>query len=398
MIRGCTPRSATGEGRRRIRGLDLAVVALASGLASAVAAEPGLDPSGAGRTTLATDRIETAHPTETSGRAEDVLAFYTAQVAEVGVSPAAVAAVPGVALAASGQSVVAPEAIVPSERSVPSLAARAWGVGFGYGSRLGADARGAALRTRGGGFTLGIDRFLDPSLLAGISLSVSRGETRGIGVRTDTESVSGAAYASWLPFGGWELEGLLGVNRAGIESMRVLIIDGIASRTRGSSDGLGLTAIGDIGYRARFPTSAGEAFVKPFAALAYTGQERGRFSEFGLLGPGLFFPSKTFERASGSFGVATGLDMSAGDGWTVRPELRLAWSRYLFNPSPAVPAFLGDVPLVLRDPEPGRNAAVIGLELTAWKTTNLQLFTGYAGEFRSNATAHQGRLGVRLTW
>ncbi len=90
--------------------------------------------------------------------------------------------------------------------------------------------------------------------------------------------------------------------------------------------------------------------------------------------------------------------MSAGDGWTVRPELRLAWSRYLFNPSPAVPAFLGDVLLVLRDPEPGRNAAVIGLELTAWKTTNLQLFTGYAGEFRSNATAHQGRLGVRLTW
>jgi uncharacterized protein with beta-barrel porin domain len=61
-------------------------------------------------------------------------------------------------------------------------------------------------------------------------------------------------------------------------------------------------------------------------------------------------------------------------------------------------AAFGPTALVLRDPEPGRDAAVVGLEVTAWKTADVQLFAGYVGEFRSNASAHQGRLGLRLTW
>jgi hypothetical protein len=31
-------------------------------------------------------------------------------------------------------------------------------------------------------------------------------------------------------------------------------------------------------------------------------------------------------------------------------------------------------------------------------TSGLQVFAGYAGEFRDNSTAHQGRVGLRVTW
>ena len=81
-----------------------------------------------------------------------------------------------------------------------------------------------------------------------------------------------------------------------------------------------------------------------------------------------------------NLGAATGIDINAGNGWIVRPELRVAWSRFLTDPSPPVPAFLRDTPIVLRDPDPGRDGAVVALELTG-ATAGLQLFAGYAGEF-----------------
>jgi hypothetical protein len=51
----------------------------------------------------------------------------------------------------------------------------------------------------------------------------------------------------------------------------------------------------------------------------------------------------------------------------------------------------------LRDPQPGRDGGIVAFELTGVRG-NLQLFAGYAGEFRSNLTAHQGYGGIRFTW
>jgi outer membrane autotransporter protein len=112
----------------------------------------------------------------------------------------------------------------------------------------------------------------------------------------------------------------------------------------------------------------------------------------------LVFPSKTFERGTFNLGAAAGIDLAAGNGWIVRPEVRAAWSHYLTDPNPDVLAFAGGtIPVVLRDPDPGRDGAVVGLEVTGI-TGGFQVFAGYAGEFRENATAHQGRVGLRVTW
>jgi subtilase-type serine protease len=274
---------------------------------------------------------------------------------------------------------------------------RTWASGFGFSSRVGADERGAGFRTKGGGATVGIDRFFSPNFLAGVVFTYSRAETTSLGARGESDTVPGAVYAAWAPYAGWELEGLLGIDSSSIDTTRVLTFGGVPVTTRGDTDSLGFSASGNVGYRFTFAAPMGAAFIKPFAGLSYSNQERDDYTEFGPFGPGLVFPSKTFERSTFNLGAATGIDINAGNGWIVRPELRVAWSRYLDDPSPPVPAFLGDTPIVLRDPDPGRDGAVVALELTG-ATAGLQLFAGYAGEFRSNATAHQGRLGLRVTW
>jgi outer membrane autotransporter protein len=305
---------------------------------------------------------------------------------------ARVEAVPGVALGEGGGfgDVGGGVAAAPNQF-------RTWASGFGFSSRVGSDARGPGFKTNGGGASIGIDRFFGPTFLAGVALTYTHAETTSLGARGESDTVSGAVYGAWAPYAGWELEGLLGIDSAQIDTTRVLTFGGIPVATRGDTDALGFSASGNIGYRFRFPAAMGEAFLKPFAGLSHSSQDRDDYTEFGPFGPGLVFPSKTFERSTFNLGAATGIDIAAGNGWIVRPELRVAWSHYLSDPSPPVPAFLGGAPIVLRDPEPGRDGAVVAFEVTGI-TAGLQLFAGYAGEFRSNSTAHQGRLGLRVTW
>jgi len=303
-----------------------------------------------------------------------------------------VEAVPGVAL---GEG--APLSDIGTAETAPSQGFRTWASGFGFSSRVGSDARGPGFKTDGGGVSVGVDRFFSPTFLAGVAFTYSHAYTTSLGARGESDSFSGAVYGAWAPYAGWEVEGLLGIDGAEIETRRILNIRGAPVPTRGDTDSFGFSASGNVGYRFRAPSAAGDTFIKPFAGLSYSSQDRDDYTEFGAFGPGLIFPSKTFERSTFNLGAATGIDLDAGNGWIVRPELRVAWSRYLSDPSPPVPAFLGDTPIVLRDPDPGRDGAVVAFEVTG-ATAGLQLFAGYAGEFRSNSTAHQGRLGLRVTW
>ena len=277
-----------------------------------------------------------------------------------------------------------------------SQTTRAWSTGYGYGSRTGADARAAGVTGKGGGNAAGIDQVVDPTLLVGIAAGVARSATSGGAVRSEASMVSTGAYVSWSPFNGWELDGFLGNHWVEVESTRVL--NGAAMPLRGDVRAPGLSGLAGAGYRLRSATSMGEAFVKPFVSLAYVSHDRRSYTEAGASGAALEFPAKTFERTSANVGLAAGVDVTAGGGWTVRPEMRVAWSHYISDPSSAVPAFLLGAPAIISDPEPGRDGAVIAVELTGWKHADLQLFAGYTGEFRSNAALHQGRAGVRLNW
>jgi outer membrane autotransporter protein len=310
-----------------------------------------------------------------------------------GVSPATVAAIPGVALATSGSAGGGQVYAPASPNSV-----RAWTSVFGLYSRVGADARAPAFTSRASGITIGVDRYFDPTLLMGVTLSYTHSTTSSIGVASDVNNVAGAAYAIWTPLAGLELSGLIGGNASDIHTSRLLTLGGVGVPLRGEAGGVGLNAAASAAYKFGFTTSSGEAYVKPFVAVGYSNLDRRGYSETGTGGIALVFDSQNFERSSVTAGLANGIDLSIGAGWTLRPELRLAWSRYLTDPAPAVIASLGGVPMVIREPEPGRDAGVVGVEVVAWNTGQAQLFAGYVGEFRSNAQTHLARGGLRVSW
>lgn len=314
--------------------------------------------------------------------------------ADATVSAATVAAIPGVALATGSLSWSA----VLRGSINPESATRIWGSGFGSWSRVGSDARGPALTSSGSGFGVGIDRMLHPSFLGGIALSYSETETSSIASGSRVENLSGAVYGVWNPWAGFELSGLAGGGTSDIEATRILTIGGIGTRLRGDSGGMGLNLAAAAGYKFTISSTAGALFLKPFAAVTYSDLRRDEYVETGAGGVALLFPAQTFERATATLGVAAGADVTFGHGWTVRPELRLGWSRYLVDPTPPVVALFGGAPVVIRDPDPGRDAVVVGLDVTAWQSGYAQIFAGYVGEFRANAQSHLQRGGLRVSW
>jgi uncharacterized protein with beta-barrel porin domain len=305
---------------------------------------------------------------------------------------AAIDAVPGVALAAPPR----PVNLQPSDT-------RSWATTYVFGGRTGADARGPALTSSGAGVMAGVDRLLDPTLLAGVVLGFANTHSASARVRQDFDTFSGGAYVSWAPLAGWELDGYLGGTWVELDSTRFpdlygTLLKGTLGPVDGESSGPGVSVAASAGYRLRTSTSFGEAFAKPFATLAYVGETRRAYVESNPVGASLSFPRNTLERTNLNLGVAAGLETRAGEDWTLRSELRVAWSRYLTDPSPAVPAFLSGAPVSLTEPDPGRDGALVSLEVTGFKRREVQAFAGYTGEFRTNAIIHQGRGGVRVAW
>lgn len=276
---------------------------------------------------------------------------------------------------------------------------RAWGQYLYSYSRTGADRDKAAVTTRGQGFSVGVERNFDPTLTLGVSVGYVDGDATSRGVRAGSESVTGSVYGWWNPWGGLEFDGVVGITGGSTDTRRNVTYWGAPMTIVGSADSLGASVLGSVGYRHRFDSAFGQAWVKPFLSLAYGSQRREAYNETAIIAD-LAFPGKSFDRASSTLGVALGTDVSLGYGWTIRPEVSVGWTRYLTNPSPAVPAVdtaTGNL-IVLRDPRPGRDGLAVGAELALWRTASLQAFVGYGGEFRDNGQAHLGRVGLRATW
>ncbi|HEY0353051.1 MAG TPA: autotransporter outer membrane beta-barrel domain-containing protein [Enterovirga sp.] len=306
--------------------------------------------------------------------------------------PKSAADVPGVSLAYPEPGAVA--------QNAASEGWRVWGAGTGAWSRTGAHGQpGAAIESRAGGFALAVEKVVDPTLLIGFAAGYVHSETRSTGVRSTSDTGTGSAYLSWNPYAGFEVDGLLGLSATGTDTRRTLVFGGVPVQLSGSTGGPGMTALGSVGYRQRFDTDAGKAFIKPFASLSYSAQDRRDYTEYGP-GVTLTFPSKLFERATANVGIAGGIEMALANGLTLRPELGVAWSRFLANPSPAVLAYLNGspIPLVLRDPRPGQDGAIVSAQLSAYRSGNFQVFAGYSGEFRENYTAHLVQTGFRISW
>ncbi len=79
-------------------------------------------------------------------------------------------------------------------------------------------------------------------------------------------------------------------------------------------------------------------------------------------------------------------------------QLKLSWTDDFGDQALTTQAALLDQPFAIAAANPGRDAAVIGVNLAVWQTENVALFARYTGEFRNNANSQQGSVGLRVTW
>lgn len=276
----------------------------------------------------------------------------------------------------------------PAEASAAAAAGwTVWGQGFGRTARVG-DAGGLpGGKSRSGGGIAGADRQVAPDTLVGGAFGVTRTTSDSAGTTGTSDTYAGAVYASYTP-GRLVLDGRLAAGVTSQSTSRSVAGMG----TSGATDGVGVLAAGEAGYR--LPT--GRFTLMPYVGLTAQTFRRDGFTETGTFG--LTFPRQTFDKLTSTAGVAASTVFTALDGAKFRPEVRLAWGHDWRDDALTTQASLLDSPFVVSAADPGRDALVTRFAVTGWRTEALRIYAAYDGEVRRNASAHQLTGGLRVSW
>lgn len=301
------------------------------------------------------------------------------------------------AYAGRGPSAEARVADIPFPQTQPAMASApygqwtTWGQVYGRWSNVGTANGLPGYTSSSSGFVLGTDRVLSSDLVAGGAFGYTRTSTSSADTSGTTDTYAGALYASWTP-GFFVFDGRLAAGATATGTSRSIVFPGEATPTAtGSVNGWGGLVAGEAGYR--FNVSG--VTLKPYVGL--TGQilNQNAFTESTDFG--LSFPAQTFTKLTTTVGTLATTTFQSGS-VTFMPQAKVAWMHDLRNDTLTTQAALFDVPFAINGADPGRDAAVLGLQLAAWRTQNLLVFGSYTGEFRSNATTHQLAGGLRVTW
>jgi subtilase-type serine protease len=265
-----------------------------------------------------------------------------------------------------------------------------WGQGYGRWSNVG-DRNGLpGYSATAGGFVVGADRTIGSDLLAGAAFGYAHTSTGSSGTTGTTDTYAGALYTTLTP-GSFVFFGRLAGGAATTNTARSIVFPDVSTMASGSVNGWGGLAAGEAGYR--FNVSG--VTLLPYAGLTGQMLNQSAFAENTAFGLG--FPSQNFTRLTTAVGTWAGSSFQSGR-FTFIPEARLAWTHDLRDDTLSSQAALFEAPFTINLADPGRDAAVIGVQLAALQSENLRVFASYTGEFRTNATSHQLAGGLLVTW
>jgi len=274
--------------------------------------------------------------------------------------------------------------------TLPTNPWNVWGLTFGRWSHTGAaqGLPGASLSS--GGCMLGLERVWDEEFLAGAAFGYTRGIGESAGLDATLDTFAGSLYATWTP-GPLVLSTRVTIGPTETHTSRSFAFSSGSASVSSTSHGWGGLGAVEAGYRFRL----GKAILMPFAGL--TDQEflRQAFSE--KTGLGLRFPDQTFSKLTSELGVRAATLVVMG-GITFKPRLSVSWVHDFGRRGLRTETSLLGQSFTLEVSDPGRDAAVVGVDLEAWKSGSVAVFSSYKGEFREHAASHQGMLGLRFSW
>jgi outer membrane autotransporter protein len=135
--------------------------------------------------------------------------------------------------------------------------------------------------------------------------------------------------------------------------------------------------------------------VKPFVGLDALTLRRSSYTETQEIG--ITYPAQSFTKVLTKVGPAANVRFDA-NGTTYLPEVRAAWGHDLRDTTLTTQAALLDNPFTVDAAKPGRDAALIDLSLTAWRSNQFRVFASLSGEYRRNAISQQIAGGFRYAW
>jgi uncharacterized protein with beta-barrel porin domain len=263
-----------------------------------------------------------------------------------------------------------------------------WGQAFASSSRVGETTDAPGSKSSSSGFVLGADRYLTTDFLAGWAFGFARARTNSELTTANSDNYFGGVYSTWTP-GSFVVDVRVSAASAKMATSRT--VDFMPGEITGNARGIGAQIGGEIGYRIKIS----HAEFKPFVGLDVMKFYRAGYTE--TQETGLTYPSQTFTKVMSKLGFALSMPVEA-HGVTYLPGVRAAWGRDLYDTTLVTQAALFDAAFETPAANPGRDAALIDLSITAWRTEKLRLFASLGTEIRQNALSQQIAGGFRYSW
>lgn len=277
----------------------------------------------------------------------------------------------------------------------------AWMRGFGLlGAADGKPTRASNdLGYRIAGVAGGADYAINRAFTVGVALGYANTEADLVGANHEsgrTDTVSGALYGMWNR-GPWYADATLGYAHDSYKTERRMTFATIDRQAEADYDGREVFFDAEAGYRLTW-----QGFrVEPSIGLAYANSDQSRFTERGADSLNLNGDSRSIDSVRGSIGARVAHDVRLDDGLVLVPEARLRYQREFGDDQRTLDASFAGIAggtFTTRGAEPGRDAALVGVGVTANLDPGLAFFVAYDGDIRANAAAHAVTGGLRFTW
>ncbi|HXC55143.1 MAG TPA: autotransporter domain-containing protein [Rhizomicrobium sp.] len=264
----------------------------------------------------------------------------------------------------------------------------AWAQGFGRWSSIQADIGLPGSHSSDDGMAAGADRRFSPELTAGGAFGYARTTTVGGGETAVSDVYAAALYAAWTP-GDFTVDARLATGPSDSTTARMVSVFGTPTLVTGAAHGIGVLGAVEGGWRTRLD----DIDLEPYLGMDAQTLHRSGYSETSMVG--LSFPAQDFTKTVTKLGAraATRFDVA---GFTVAPQIDIAWTHDLEDDTLVTHAAILSAPFDIEAAGPGRDAAVVGIDLSAWQSETFSLFVGYRGEFRARATSQEVHGGLRL--
>ncbi len=247
-----------------------------------------------------------------------------------------------------------------------------------------------------GGFDSGFDVRLRPDLLVGATLGYSRA-SMSFDRTADSgtiDTVRGGLYGSYTP-APWRITALVvsAFDRYDL-TRNIAFLERSASSTY---DGYEINSALEAGY----VLPLGGLNLEFLTGLDLTSTHASGFTEEGAADVNLIGDSRTATSLRTALGGRVSYDFLLGP-FRMTPELTVLWSHDLVGQAHRITArFAGATPgstFTVYGVQPGRDAVVVGAQVSATTGSHLTWFAAYDGDFRNRLNLQTVTAGVRVQW